>query len=41
VLNRATGCRARRQFIGEETGEPVEANAQVKGIGNRRARGVD
>jgi hypothetical protein len=38
VLNRATGCRARRQSIGEETGEPAEANAQVKEVWDRRAR---
>ena len=31
TLNRATGHRVRRQFIDQETGKPVEADAQVKG----------
>lgn len=31
TLNRATGHRVRRQFIDEETGEPVEREQQVKG----------
>jgi DNA end-binding protein Ku len=31
TLNRATGHRVHRQFVDEETGEPVEAGRQVKG----------
>jgi len=31
TLNRATGHRVRRQFVDQETGEPVEADDQVKG----------
>lgn len=31
TLNRATGHRVRRQFVDEETGEPVAADEQVKG----------
>jgi DNA end-binding protein Ku len=31
TLNRATGNRVRRQFVDEQTGEPVEAEQQVKG----------
>jgi DNA end-binding protein Ku len=31
TLNRATGNRVRRQFVDEQTGEPVESDEQVKG----------
>ena len=31
TLNRATGNRVRRQFVDEETGEPVAAEDQAKG----------
>jgi DNA end-binding protein Ku len=31
TLNRETGNRVRRQFVDEQTGEPVEAEDQVKG----------
>jgi DNA end-binding protein Ku len=31
TLNRATGNRVRRQFVDEQTGEPVETEEQVKG----------
>ncbi len=31
TLNRETGNRVRRQFVDEQTGEPVEAENQVKG----------
>lgn len=31
TLNRATGHRVRRQFVDEETGDPVEPEQQVKG----------
>jgi DNA end-binding protein Ku len=31
TLNRATGNRVRRQFVDEQTGEPVEAEEQIKG----------
>ncbi len=31
MVNRKTGHRLRRQYVDEETGEPVEADAQVKG----------
>ncbi len=31
TLNRATGHRVRRQFVDQETGDPVEADQQVKG----------
>ena len=31
VLNRATGNRVERQYVDEETGAPVEKDAQVKG----------
>ena len=31
TLNRETGNRVRRQFVDEQTGEPVESDAQAKG----------
>lgn len=31
TLNRATGNRVRRQFVDEQTGEPVESEDQIKG----------
>src|SRR5688500_14448114 len=31
TLNRETGNRVKRQFIDSETGEPVDADAEVKG----------
>ncbi|KAB2918461.1 MAG: Ku protein [Hyphomicrobiaceae bacterium] len=31
TLNRATGNRVRRQYVDEQTGEPVEADQQAKG----------
>ena len=31
TLNRATGHRVRRQFVDEETGDPVPSEEQVKG----------
>jgi DNA end-binding protein Ku len=31
TLNRATGNRVRRQFVDEQTGEPVEPDDQIKG----------
>src|SRR5262245_27372444 len=31
TLNRATGNRVRRQFVDEQTGEPVETEDQIKG----------
>jgi DNA end-binding protein Ku len=31
TLNRATGSRVRRQFVDEQTGEPVETEDQIKG----------
>jgi DNA end-binding protein Ku len=31
TLNRATGSRVRRQFVDEQTGEPVENEDQIKG----------
>lgn len=31
TINRASGHRVRRQFVDRETGQPVEADAQVKG----------
>lgn len=31
TLNRETGNRVRRQFVDEQTGDPVEADSQIKG----------
>lgn len=31
TLNRKTGCRVRRQFVDQETGDAVESDQQVKG----------
>jgi DNA end-binding protein Ku len=31
TLNRETGNRVRRQFVDEQTGEPVESDGQIKG----------